>query len=86
MSRGEGWNPRPPSLTSALTMSSTTETVSRILSIAVVHEFLSKDEQAIINIHEVGNRILDEVTHGTLDPAKSVKLKLEGAQQFWISL
>jgi len=58
------------------------QTVSRILSIAVVHEFLSKDEQAIINIHEVGNRILDEVTHGTLDPEKNVTLRLEGAQQF----
>jgi two-component sensor histidine kinase len=58
------------------------QTVSRILSIAVVHEFLSKDERAVINIHEVGNRILDEVTHGTLDPAKRVQLRLEGSKQF----
>jgi two-component system, sensor histidine kinase PdtaS len=58
------------------------QTVSRILSIAVVHEFLSKDEQAVINIREVGNRILDEVTHGTLDPEKGVQLRLEGTSQF----
>jgi len=58
------------------------QTISRILSIAVVHEFLSKDEQAVINIREVGNRILDEVTHGTLDPEKRVELRLEGAKQF----
>lgn len=58
------------------------QTVSRILSIAVVHEFLSKDEQAVINIHEVGNRIIDEVTHGTLDPEKRIELRLEGAKQF----
>jgi two-component sensor histidine kinase len=58
------------------------QTVSRILSIAVVHEFLSKDEQAVINIHEVGNRILDEVIHGTLDPEKRIELRLEGARQF----
>jgi two-component sensor histidine kinase len=58
------------------------QTVSRILSIAVVHEFLSQDELAVINIHEVSNRILDEVTHGTLDPEKRVQLRLEGAKQF----
>jgi two-component sensor histidine kinase len=58
------------------------QTVSRILSIAVVHEFLSKDEQSVINIHEVGNRILSEVTHGTLDPAKRVQLRLEGSKHF----
>jgi two-component system, sensor histidine kinase PdtaS len=58
------------------------QTVNRILSIAVVHEFLSKDEQSIINIHEVCNRILDEVKHGTLDPGKRIELLLEGSQQF----
>jgi two-component sensor histidine kinase len=58
------------------------QTVSRILSIAVVHEFLSKDEQAIINIHEVGNRILNEVTQGTLDPEKRINIQLDGTQQF----
>ncbi|MBA3331900.1 MAG: histidine kinase N-terminal domain-containing protein [Actinobacteria bacterium] len=58
------------------------QTVSRILSVAVVHEFLSKDESSIINIHEVSNRILREVTHGTLDPAKQIRLSLEGVKQF----
>jgi two-component sensor histidine kinase len=58
------------------------QTVSRILSVAVVHEFLSKDESSIINIHEVSNRILQEVTHGTLDPAKRITLTLEGSKQF----
>jgi two-component sensor histidine kinase len=60
------------------------QTLSRILSIAVVHEFLSKDEQAVINIHEVSNRILDEVTHGTLDPEKKIALRLEGTKQFYL--
>jgi two-component system, sensor histidine kinase PdtaS len=58
------------------------QTVSRILSVAVVHEYLMKDESSIINIHEVGNRILQEVTHGTLDPAKEITLSLEGVRQF----
>jgi two-component system, sensor histidine kinase PdtaS len=58
------------------------ETIGRILSVAVVHEFLSKDESSIINIHEVCKRILHEVVNGTLDPAKDIKLRLEGDQQF----
>ena len=60
------------------------QTVNRILSVAVVHEFLSKDESSIINIHEVSNRIVQEVTHGTLDPAKKIRLTLEGAKQFYL--
>lgn len=58
------------------------QTVSRIISVAVVHEFLSKDEASIINIHEVTNRILQEVAHGTLDPTKRIKLNIEGVKQF----
>src|SRR5581483_12029206 len=44
------------------------QSVSRILSVAVVHEFLSKDDASVINIHEVCGRIVSEVTRGTLDP------------------
>jgi len=58
------------------------ESINRILSVAFVHEFLSKDETSAINIHEVCNRILGEVTRGTLDPAKRISLKLEGNKQF----
>lgn len=58
--------------------------INRILSVAVVHEFLSKDESSAINIHEVCNRILNEVTRGTLDPAKRVTLKLEGPKNFYL--
>jgi two-component sensor histidine kinase len=58
--------------------------VNRILSIGVVHEFLSKDEKAVINIHEVCNRMLGEVTQGTLDPNKQITLRLEGTKQFYL--
>jgi two-component sensor histidine kinase len=58
------------------------QAISRIQSVAVVHEFLSKDEQAVINIHEVANRIVEEVTHGTLDPDKRISVQLEGTRQF----
>jgi two-component sensor histidine kinase len=60
------------------------ESINRILSVAVVHEFLSKDETSAINIHEVCNRILGEVTRGTLDPAKRISLKLEGKKMFML--
>jgi two-component sensor histidine kinase len=58
------------------------ESVGRILSIAVVHEFLSHEEDAVINIHEVSNRILQEVRAGTLDPSRNITLTLEGARTF----
>jgi two-component system, sensor histidine kinase PdtaS len=54
------------------------QSITRILSIAVVHEFLSHDEDSVINIHEVCYRILTEVTQGILDPTKNISLTLEG--------
>jgi len=60
------------------------EAVGRIMSVAVVHEFLTKDESSIINIHEVCNRIMEEFVNGTIDPVKDIKLKLEGESQFML--
>ena len=54
------------------------ESVNRILSVAVVHEFLSHDESSEINIKEVSQSILREVTSGTLDPEKQLKIVLNG--------
>ena len=58
------------------------EAVGRIMSVAVVHEFLSQDEESIINIHDVCQRITQEFVNGTLDPEKHIELKLEGERQF----
>ena len=58
------------------------ESIGRILSIAVVHEFLSHEETSAINIHEVSNRILHEVRTGVLDSSKSIALSLEGTRSF----
>ncbi len=55
------------------------QTINRILSVAVVHEFLSHDESSIINIKDVCQRILDEVTQGVLDPDKRIRIALEGS-------
>jgi two-component system, sensor histidine kinase PdtaS len=58
------------------------ETIGRILSIAVVHEFLSHEETSAINIHEVANRILAEVRNGVLDHTRPINLSLEGLRSF----
>lgn len=58
------------------------ESVNRILSVAVVHEFLSHDEESVINIREVCARILSEVTQGILDPEKHIQIVLEGENSY----
>jgi two-component sensor histidine kinase len=58
------------------------ESIGRIISIAVVHEFLSHEETSIINIHEVSNRILAEVRTGVLDHSRPIELRLEGTRSF----
>jgi two-component system, sensor histidine kinase PdtaS len=58
------------------------ESVGRIISIAVVHEFLSHEENSVINIHEVSNRILAEVRNGVLDRSRPINLSLEGTRSF----
>ncbi|MHB1415722.1 MAG: sensor histidine kinase, partial [Chloroflexota bacterium] len=54
------------------------QTIHRILSIAVVHEFLSYDESSIVNLREVTQRIVNEVTQGILDPGKQYRFVFEG--------
>jgi two-component sensor histidine kinase len=54
------------------------ESVGRILAVAVVHEFLSHDETSVINIREVGARILEQTKQGILDHSKGITLQLKG--------
>jgi two-component sensor histidine kinase len=60
------------------------ESIGRIISIAVVHEFLSHEETSIINIHEVSNRILAEIRTGVLDYSRPINLSLEGTRSFML--
>jgi two-component sensor histidine kinase len=60
------------------------ESVGRIISIAVVHEFLSHEENSVINIHEVCNRILSEVRNGVLDRSRPINLSLDGTRSFML--
>lgn len=54
------------------------EAVNRILSIAVIHEFLSEQDTRVINLRDVGQRIIQQMQAGVLDPARNISLELTG--------
>ncbi|MBI3966882.1 MAG: histidine kinase N-terminal domain-containing protein [Chloroflexi bacterium] len=54
------------------------QTINRILSIAVVHEYLSHDESSIVDLNDVGTRIIQEVKQSIVDPEKRLRFGLEG--------
>ena len=59
------------------------ESVNRVLSVAVVHEFLSMDAGGTINVQEVARRILAQVQQGLIDPRKQIRLSVKG-QAVWL--
>lgn len=58
------------------------EAVNRILSIAVIHEFLSAQDTRVINIREVAQRIIQQMEQGVLDPERRISMKLSGPNVF----
>ncbi len=54
------------------------EALTRILSVAVIHEFLSSDSSNIINIKEVCQRIITQFQQSMFDPDKNIRLKVDG--------
>ncbi len=54
------------------------ESVNRILSVAVVHEFLSQNDLASISIRDVSQRILSQTMAGVMDPGKDIQFRLQG--------
>jgi len=54
------------------------EGINRIMSVAVIHEFLSHQESQVINIREVSQRIISQMRQGVLDPEKQIRLDLKG--------
>ncbi len=54
------------------------ESVNRILSVAVVHEFLSSDAGGTINVREVARRIVGQLQQGLIDPSKQMRLTVSG--------
>ncbi len=58
------------------------EAVNRILSIAVIHEFLSEQDTRVINIREVAQRIIQQMEQGVLDPERRIAMRLSGPNIF----
>ncbi len=54
------------------------EGINRILSVAVIHEFLAHQEARVINIRDVSQRIINQVREGVLDREKRIRLDLRG--------
>jgi two-component sensor histidine kinase len=54
------------------------EAVGRILSVAIIHEFLSNQDSRVINIKDVSSRILTQMRQGVLGPEKNIRLELSG--------
>ena len=54
------------------------ESVNRIMSVAVVHEFLSCINASVIDVHEVAQRIVDQMTQSLVDPGKAIRFELRG--------
>jgi len=60
------------------------EGVDRILSVAVVHEFLSQNAKGIINLLEIARRIAGQVEQGLIDPSKRVQVRVKGPD-IWLA-
>ena len=54
------------------------DSVARILSVAVVHEFFAQQEAKIINIRDVSQRIVNHTRQGILHLDKRIRLTLSG--------
>jgi two-component sensor histidine kinase len=54
------------------------EGISRILSVAVIHEFLAHQDARVINIRDVSQRIINQIQEGVLDRERGIRLDLRG--------
>ena len=54
------------------------EAINRILSVAVIHEFLSLDESQTINVRDVCQRIVAQTRQVLVEPGQLIDLSVEG--------
>lgn len=59
------------------------ESVNRVLSVAVVHEFLSQNANGNINLQEVAHRIASQMQQGLVDPNRNISLRVAG-DDIWL--
>ncbi len=56
-----------------------TEAVNRVLSMSVIHEFLSQDEHRPINVKDVCQRIASQVTQVSANPEQEITIQVQGS-------
>lgn len=61
------------------------QAVDRIMSVAVIHEFLSHGEGRLINLRDVCHRIVAQVRHLALAPEEQIRLEIDGPNIFMTS-
>jgi two-component sensor histidine kinase len=54
------------------------EGINRILSVAVIHEFLAHQDARVINIRDVSQRIINQIREGVMDHEKGIRMELRG--------
>ncbi len=54
------------------------DTLNRILSIAVIHEFLSYESSSVINIKEIAHRIVSQLQQGVVNPDIEIRFEVVG--------
>lgn len=54
------------------------DTVNRILSVAVVHEFLSYNTGSVINLLDIAQRIASQMSQSVIGPDKSIQFQVRG--------
>ncbi len=64
--------------TSSEVQTALSDTVNRILTVAVVHEFLSYDTGGVINLLEIAQRIASQMSQSVVDPSKSIQFQVIG--------
>ncbi len=54
------------------------ESTNRVLSVAVIHEFLAHQDARLINIRDVSQRIINQMRESALDGEKRIRIDLRG--------
>jgi two-component sensor histidine kinase len=55
-----------------------TDAVNRVLSMSMIHDFLSQDERHLINLRDICQRIANQVVQVSNTPDKEVRLQVHG--------
>jgi two-component sensor histidine kinase len=60
------------------------DSVGRILSMAVVHEYLSREEGQAINVREVTQRVIQQTKQGGMSPDKQIRIEMTTGHNLYL--